>query len=112
MTTAEVFHVPWCTFWGRLGASGEPDEVFALLMRCYAHPGRYYHTLEHIECCLTELQTALEHAEQTTIRTGDDKLRYTARERDVIEAAIWFHDAINIPGLTVNEVVSAALMQH
>ena len=64
--------------WDRSGLSGSADPVFADLAARYAEPHRAYHTLEHIEACLRELDTVIDHA----------------HDADALALAIWFHDAI------------------
>jgi predicted metal-dependent HD superfamily phosphohydrolase len=65
----------------------------ALLAR-YAEPGRCYHTWEHIEACLAELERL-------------DGL--TPEERRTLTYAIWWHDAIYDPHRSDNETLSAEL---
>jgi predicted metal-dependent HD superfamily phosphohydrolase len=67
------------------------------LLARYAEPHRRYHTLEHIRTCLDHL------AEARGIVEG---------ERRVLEAAIWFHDAIYDPNSSDNEVESAELARR
>ncbi|MGH7509110.1 MAG: HD domain-containing protein [Gemmatimonadales bacterium] len=85
----------WMELWNRLGAEGSGLSVFAHLAACYAEPGRAYHTAEHIRNCLSQL----------------DRARDIARRPDEVEAAIWFHDAVYLPGGSDNEDRSAGLAQ-
>ena len=62
-------------------------------MARYAEPWRAYHVLAHIEHCLREF----------------DRMRRLAEDRDAVQAAIWFHDAVYVPGAPDNEEESAAL---
>jgi predicted metal-dependent HD superfamily phosphohydrolase len=65
--------------------------VFPSLVSAYQQPERPYHNLDHIRACLDEF----------------DDVRQSCRDRDAIEAAIWFHDAIYDPLRGDNEQKSA-----
>lgn len=67
----------WLDLWKRIGAKGDPLEVYALIEVLYANHSRRYHNFAHIGRCLEEFENALPVAP-------------TAR---AIEWAIWFHDA-------------------
>lgn len=68
----------------------------ALIAR-YGEPHRRYHALAHIEDCLTQ------------VRASTD---LTAAQRDLLETAIWFHDAIYDPTRNDNEAASADLARE
>lgn len=84
----------WLDFADRLGL---PEEVAArtwqLLESCYNQPARFYHNLDHIAFCLREL-----HAVDPQ------------RQQPALELAIWFHDAVYVPGSPTNESDSARLV--
>jgi predicted metal-dependent HD superfamily phosphohydrolase len=69
------------------------EAVRAELRRAYEAPERHYHDLRHIE---TLLGLAQEHADAIA-------------DRDAVEAAIWFHDAIYDTRRNDNEERSAEL---
>jgi len=67
------------------------EEMFQELCRRYSEKGRCYHTLAHIEYCLNVF----------------DEMRFMVRRQIVVQLAVWFHDAIYVPGRTDNEEKSA-----
>lgn len=69
------------------------DELIAR----YSEPHRRYHAMPHIEDCLTQ------------VRASTD---LTADQRDLLETAIWFHDAIYDPTRNDNEAASALLARQ
>lgn len=81
----------WIGLWRRLGARGDGLAVFTGLTAGYADPARVYHTAVHIRDCLAQF----------------DRSRGTAERPDEVEAAIWFHDAVYLPGSSDNESRSA-----
>jgi predicted metal-dependent HD superfamily phosphohydrolase len=83
----------WTGLWDRLGARGDGFSIFSALQVAYAEPARAYHTAEHIRDCLAQF----------------DISRQTAQRPDELEAAIWFHDAVYLPGASDNEHQSARL---
>lgn len=91
-------HEPRCParflhVWKKLGASGNPAPVTTDLLTRWSEPHRHYHTLAHLEACLDQL----------------DSNRALAREPDIVELALWFHDAIYDARASDNEAQSARL---
>jgi predicted metal-dependent HD superfamily phosphohydrolase len=66
------------------------------LAATYAAPGRHYHNLAHIEDCLTAL-ARVEHL--------------SPREREILSAAIWWHDVVYDATRADNEELSAQLAE-
>jgi predicted metal-dependent HD superfamily phosphohydrolase len=89
--TAERF-VALCR---RLGASGDAAPLAADLLGRWREPGRVYHNVEHLGECLGHLDTAPGSA-----------------DRDLVEAALWFHDAVYDPRSAENEARSAGLARQ
>jgi predicted metal-dependent HD superfamily phosphohydrolase len=85
----------WTGLWNRLGAQGDGLSIFSGLEAAYADPARAYHTADHIRDCLAQFDLSPE----------------TAQRPDEVEAAIWFHDAVYLPGSSDNEDQSARLAQ-
>lgn len=72
-----------------VGAHYDPA-IFAELRKAWTRPG--YHNLEHLNDCLRELDTAPKNA--------------------IAELALWYHDAIYVPGAKDNELRSAELLRE
>jgi len=72
-----------------------PLELTTRLAAMYGEPHRRYHTLAHVEA----LQRWLQH------------WHALAREPQLIDAAIWFHDAVYDPQRSDNEQRSAELVR-
>jgi predicted metal-dependent HD superfamily phosphohydrolase len=83
----------WRGLWRRLHAKGDADAIFATLSAGYAEPSRAYHTLAHVEACLTELDAA----------------RQLSANPEQVEFALWFHDAVYDTHRLDNEELSAQL---
>ena len=70
-----------------------PHTLIEGLRQRYAEPHRHYHTQQHIDALLKELHT----------------VPVPIHNREVVEAAIWFHDAIYDTRRQDNEARSAEL---
>jgi predicted metal-dependent HD superfamily phosphohydrolase len=70
-----------------------PAALLTKLRRCYAEPHRHYHSLAHIEA----------------LRRWFAQHHALAREPALIDAAIWFHDAVYDTRRQDNEARSAAM---
>jgi predicted metal-dependent HD superfamily phosphohydrolase len=77
--------------WRRMGAADEGSRVFDDLLRAYQEPHRRYHGVDHLRDCLEQLDAA----------------PATGEARDLAETALWFHDAVYVPGAADNEARSA-----
>jgi predicted metal-dependent HD superfamily phosphohydrolase len=76
-----------------MAALGIPEEreTFDTLVAAYSEKHRHYHTGEHIDYCLREL----------------DRAPSVAQDLAEVELALWFHDAIYDPYSSDNEERSA-----
>jgi predicted metal-dependent HD superfamily phosphohydrolase len=75
----------------RLGAADGGDALFEQVAGAWAEPHRAYHGTAHLLDCLEQLDAA----------PGE------GADRRIVEAALWFHDAIYDPRATGNEARSA-----
>ena len=75
------------------GAADNSSVINRQLVDAYAEPQRHYHTMKHIEHCLTRF----------------DQCRHQLDTPDAVELAIWFHDVIYQQGACDNEARSAEL---
>lgn len=75
----------------RLGATQDPVPLAEALVTAWSGPGRVYHGIRHLEDSLHQL----------------DALRLDPGTRDLVEAAIWFHDAVYDTRAADNEERSA-----
>ena len=69
------------------------DELIAR----YGEPHRRYHTMAHIDDCLAQVAASTD---------------LTRNERELLDTAIWFHDAIYDPARADNEAESARLARE
>ncbi len=86
-------HERWKNLWASIGAHSDAGKIWEKLVRLYSEPHRAYHTMTHIEDCLSQLDRAHELA----LNPGE------------IEIALWFHDAIYDTKAPGNEEQSALL---
>jgi predicted metal-dependent HD superfamily phosphohydrolase len=63
------------------------------LVRAYGGPQRAYHSLQHLDECLSVF----------------DEAKGLMQQPDLIEMALWFHDAVYDPKSGNNEALSAAM---
>lgn len=78
------------------GSPAFAKQWFQRLSDCYAEPHRRYHTLQHLEECLEEL----------------DEIEGDEERLALIEVALWFHDAVCQPSSQQNAKQSAALARE
>lgn len=76
-----------------MGAQAAPEPIFEAIVAAYNEPHRAYHTLAHLQDCLTKFESA----------------RLLARQPDAVELALYFHDVIYNPRTSDNEERSATL---
>lgn len=81
----------WRRFWKGIEAKGEGHLLMQELLQAYEQPQRTYHTRQHLTECL-------EHFEVHQAEMAEPAL---------VEAALWFHDAVYEPTSSVNEWESA-----
>lgn len=85
----------WTALTERLGLPPSPG-MFETLQRLHSQRHRHYHTAEHINACLRHL----------------DERRALATQLDLIEIAIWFHDAVYKPFSKANEAGSVKMADN
>ncbi len=83
----------WLAWWSGSGAKGEPYELFREISARYSEPHRRYHTLNHVIFCLRHFR----------------ELRGMSKCPHCVEAALWYHDIVYVPGRADNEKQSASL---
>lgn len=81
--------------WRELGLA-VPEAAFDALVTSYAEPHRAYHTAQHIDECLAQL----------------DRVRASCERPALVELALWFHDAVYDTHRTDNELRSAEWVTH
>lgn len=89
----------WSALWDELlqGADAQPatslrDDTLEALLTAYREPQRHYHTLEHLQECLSLWAS----------------VRHLAQEPAELALALWFHDAVYDVKAHDNEQRSAA----
>jgi predicted metal-dependent HD superfamily phosphohydrolase len=103
----------WSRFWGDwqsrrpLRPTGPllESEVWGLLFEHYLSPGRFYHTLDHAVGMVRQVRELRGSVQLGT--TPEPDLRTV--DFDVLEMAVWFHDAVYEVGADDNERRSADL---
>lgn len=88
-------HDHWTPLWHRLGAAGDSPTWHARLSAAYAEPQRAYHTLQHLDECLRIFDEAKADGLMT--------------RPDIVEMALWFHDAVYDPKSSENEALSSQM---
>ena len=91
-----LFSAPrFAAVWSRAAATAlcTPQAMYAELEDLYSDPVRHFHTAEHVSDCLVHF----------------DNVAAMLLDRDAVELALWFHDAIYEPGAADNERRSAKL---
>ena len=90
-------HARWDALAGRIGlAPGDGAALLDELIGAYAQSGRHYHNIDHIAALIELL----------------DRHGHSVRNRDALELAIFFHDAVYVPTRSDNEAASAALARE
>jgi predicted metal-dependent HD superfamily phosphohydrolase len=77
----------------RTPPSPDGAEVYAALRRLFGESYRRYHTMDHIHDCVRRL----------------DEVSKFLDDRDAVELALWFHDAVYETGAMTNERKSAEM---
>lgn len=85
--------IRFAALWRRVGATTAPESLANDLLARWSEPWRHYHAASHLETCLSLL----------------DANRALAAEPDLVEIALWFHDAVYDPRASDNETRSAVL---
>lgn len=74
----------------------------SMLTTLYTQPHRKYHNINHINACLVEL----ENLPSGFLKYDLDR----SNEYDIVETAIWYHDAVYNPYSKLNEAKSVKLL--
>lgn len=92
LTEAERFDALWRRC---VSSPPSPDSatVYGKLQRLLGAPDRHFHNLDHIRGCVSRI----------------DEVAPLLQNRDAVELALWFHDAIYVPGDPTNERRSAEM---
>jgi predicted metal-dependent HD superfamily phosphohydrolase len=91
LETREDLRHRWRSLLESAGAGGRADDLCEKLIAAYGEPHRRYHSLTHLMWLLNE----------------EGRRAALARDRKLIQFAIWFHDAIYDPLAKDNEERSA-----
>jgi len=83
----------WLPLAERTGIVGDAAGWHERLVKGYGEPQRAYHSLQHLEECLSVF----------------DEAKGFMQQPDLIEMALWFHDAVYDPKSGENEALSAAM---
>jgi predicted metal-dependent HD superfamily phosphohydrolase len=83
----------FAALWIRLGARGDVTPFLDALLQGWDEPHRRYHGPAHLRDCLARL----------------DESPVAGNDRDIAEAALWYHDIVYRPGALDNEARSAEL---
>nr|MBI4156127.1 N-methyl-D-aspartate receptor NMDAR2C subunit [Candidatus Woesearchaeota archaeon] len=86
--------IRFAALWNRIGAKEAHEEKFAKLVSMYSEPQRFYHNMDHVKNLLVEL---------------DSVKNPFGLQPDLVELAIWYHDAIYNTRAKDNEERSAQL---
>lgn len=106
MSTAARFGDRFADLWhrGRLTQSQSALDTTALfedVVRAYGEPGRRYHSMEHIEHCIRQLELVQRELGPSAGLEGD--------QVDAVEFGIWYHDVVYVTRAKDNEARSADL---
>ncbi|MBB5035647.1 HD domain-containing protein [Prosthecobacter vanneervenii] len=85
----------WQALWNCCGMPGDGTAWHERLATSYTEPQRAYHTLQHLEECLLVFDEA--------------RAAGLMANPDLIEIALWFHDAVYDPQAGNNEELSAQM---
>ncbi len=88
----------WQSLWHRLGLTTDGATWHARLITAHSEAQRAYHTLQHLDECLCILDQA--------------KATGLIAKPDLIEMALWFHDAVYDPQGHENEELSAQMARE
>lgn len=83
----------WQTLAERMGIVGDAAGWHERLVKAYSEPQRAYHSRQHLEECLLVF----------------DEAKGFMQQPDLIEMALWFHDAVYDPKSGENEALSAVM---
>ncbi|MCK5726806.1 MAG: hypothetical protein KAH22_08290 [Thiotrichaceae bacterium] len=92
MVTELATQQRWKDLCHSLGISPLSDQ-YQQLIQAYNEPQRAYHTIQHLNECLALVDWAQQQG--------------LAQCTDLLELALWFHDAVYIPRKSNNEIKSA-----